>query len=454
MDKKILSNNLKKYNSTEQNFINNRINNIIFPKKSRFLSMFLDNLIYNDFTDFLSTFYSYNLSNSYLNKIVLFQKQKYYLPCYIQSNINLILKRRFNIMIKSEKIEERNISKQLQIYTNILPSNFQDSKSTINHLSENSQSIIDNLGVNDDITTTIDLNINQKYDYNELNKNIDFITDKNINNDKDNINNDKDNTIGEIMSQIIKKEKIKKKITYFQIKQRSKNNNLIKENKVLKTQLRKRITLDENNKNSTDVRKTNPFKKTLNTENNIIKNKNNNTMKRKNNYQMNFNENTNNYIKSKTRKNSHNEYLIETEILLTDIGVKTNKNNIFLSVRKGKNKDDNKKNLKENVKKENHYKISETFNNNSLATTSNSISNQVTPISNKLKSPSINIKNNNTLKKKNYSKNIKKNINQLNINLKKQLSRNIYYSKALDNFTNKFLKTSENSMRTYSHFKK
>ena len=447
MDKKILSNNLKKYNSTEQNFINNRINNIIFPKKSRFLSMFLDNLIYNDFTDFLSTFYSYNLSNSYLNKIVLFQKQKYFLPCYIQSNINLILKRRFNIMIKSEKIEERNISKQLQIYTNILPSNFQDSKSTINHLSENSQSIIDNLGVNDDITTTIDLNINQKYDYNELNKNIDFITDKNI-------NNDKDNTIGEIMSQIIKKEKIKKKITYFQIKQRSKNNNLIKENKVLKTQLRKRITLDENNKNSTDVRKTNPFKKTLNTENNIIKNKNNNTMKRKNNYQMNFNENTNNYIKSKTRKNSHNEYIIETEILLTDIGVKTNKNNIFLSVRKGKNKDDNKKNLKENVKKENHYKISETFNNNSLATTSNSISNQVTPISNKLKSPSINIKNNNTLKKNNYSKNIKKNINQLNINLKKQLSRNIYYSKALDNFTNKFLKTSENSMRTYSHFKK
>ncbi len=447
MDKKILSNNLKKYNSTEQNFINNRINNIIFPKKSRFLSMFLDNLIYNDFTDFLSTFYSYNLSNSYLNKIVLFQKQKYYLPCYIQSNINLILKRRFNIMIKSEKIEERNISKQLQIYTKILPSNFQDSKSTINHLSENSQSIIDNLGVNDDITTTIDLNINQKYDYNELNKNIDFITGKNI-------NNDKDNTIGEIMSQIIKKEKIKKKITYFQIKQRSKNNNLIKENKVLKTQLRKRITLDENNKNSTDVRKTNPFKKTLNTENNIIKNKNNNTMKRKNNYQMNFNENTNNYIKSKTRKNSHNEYLIETEILLTDIGVKTNKNNIFLSVRKGKNKDDNKKNLKENVKKENHYKISETFNNNSLATTSNSISNQVTPISNKLKSPSINIKNNNTLKKNNYSKNIKKNINQLNINLKKQLSRNIYYSKALDNFTNKFLKTSENSMRTYSHFKK
>ena len=447
MDKKILSNNLKKYNSTEQNFINNRINNIIFPKKSRFLSMFLDNLIYNDFTDFLSTFYSYNLSNSYLNKIVLFQKQKYFLPCYIQSNINLILKRRFNIMIKSEKIEERNISKQLQIYTKILPSNFQDSKSTINHLSENSQSIIDNLGVNDDITTTIDLNINQKYDYNELNKNIDFITDKNI-------NNDKDNTIGEIMSQIIKKEKIKKKITYFQIKQRSKNNNLIKENKVLKTQLRKRITLDENNKNSTDVRKTNPFKKTLNTENNIIKNKNNNTMKRKNNYQMNFNENTNNYIKSKTRKNSHNEYLIETEILLTDIGVKTNKNNIFLSVRKGKNKDDNKKNLKENVKKENHYKISETFNNNSLATTSNSISNQVTPISNKLKSPSINIKNNNTLKKNNYSKNIKKNINQLNINLKKQLSRNIYYSKALDNFTNKFLKTSENSMRTYSHFKK
>ena len=447
MDKKILSNNLKKYNSTEQNFINNRINNIIFPKKSRFLSMFLDNLIYNDFTDFLSTFYSYNLSNSYLNKIVLFQKQKYYLPCYIQSNINLILKRRFNIMIKSKKIEERNISKQLQIYTKILPSNFQDSKSTINHLSENSQSIIDNLGVNDDITTTIDLNINQKYDYNELNKNIDFITGKNI-------NNDKDNTIGEIMSQIIKKEKIKKKITYFQIKQRSKNNNLIKENKVLKTQLRKRITLDENNKNSTDVRKTNPFKKTLNTENNIIKNKNNNTMKRKNNYQMNFNENTNNYIKSKTRKNSHNEYLIETEILLTDIGVKTNKNNIFLSVRKGKNKDDNKKNLKENVKKENHYKISETFNNNSLATTSNSISNQVTPISNKLKSPSINIKNNNTLKKNNYSKNIKKNINQLNINLKKQLSRNIYYSKALDNFTNKFLKTSENSMRTYSHFKK
>ena len=447
MEKKILSNNLNKYNSTEQNFINCRINNIIFPKKSRFLSTFLDNLIYNDYTDFLSTFYSYNLSKIYFNQILLFQKQKYYLPCYIQSNINLILKRRFNTIIKSEKIEEKNISKQFQIYTKILPSNIQDSKSINNHLSQNSQTIIDNLGVNDDITITIDLNINQKYDYNELDKNIDFINEKNT-------NDDNNNTIGELLTEIIKKEKMKQKLTYVQIKQKSKNNNLRNENTIFKTKMKKRITLDENNKNNINIIKNNLIKKNSNTDNNIIKNKNNNIMKRKNNYQMNFKENTNNYTRSKTRKNSHNDDLIETKILLTDTGIKTNKKNIFLCVRKGKNKDDNRKTFKEIVKKENQYKISETFNNNSLATTSNSISNQITPISNKLKSPSINIKNNTNLKNKNYSKNIKKINNQFTINLKKQLSRNIYYSKALDNFANKFLKTSENSMRTYSHFKK
>ena len=428
MDKKILSCNLNKYNSTEKNFINNRINNIIFPKKSRFLSIFLDNLIYNDYTDFVSTFYSYNLSKIYFNKILLFQKQKYYFPCYIESNINLILKQRYILKKKIEKKEEINIKKQFQVYTQIFTSNFQDSKSIFNNISQNSETI-ENLGVNDDITLTIDLNINKKYDYKELDKNIDFINNNNSNNEN--------NTIGELLSHIIKNEKVKKKPNYVEIRKSNKNNNFLNHNKMFHTQMKKKLISDENNKNKINIKQNNH----LSIDRNIIKNQNNNKIKRKNNYQIHFNPNINNYSKSKTRKNS--DYDVETQILLTEKGIKANNTNIFLCITNRIDNDDNKKNFKEIIKKENKYKISETLNNNSLATTSNSISNQLTPICNKFKNASlINITNNKKLRKKIYSKNKKKN-NPFTINLKKQLSRNIYYSKALENFSNKFIKTSE-----------
>jgi hypothetical protein len=51
---------------------------------------------------------------------------------------------------------------------------------------------------------TIDLNMNQKYDYKKLDKNIDFIIENNS-------NNENNNTIGELLPNIIKNEKVKKK---------------------------------------------------------------------------------------------------------------------------------------------------------------------------------------------------------------------------------------------------
>ena len=58
---------------------------------------------------------------------------------------------------------------------------------------------------------TIDLNMNQKYDYKKLDKNIDFIIENNS-------NNENNNTIGELLPNIIKNEKVKKKPNYVQIK--------------------------------------------------------------------------------------------------------------------------------------------------------------------------------------------------------------------------------------------
>ena len=58
---------------------------------------------------------------------------------------------------------------------------------------------------------TIDLNMNQKYDYKKLDKNIDFIIENNS-------NNENNNTIGELLTNIIKNEKVKKKPNYVQIK--------------------------------------------------------------------------------------------------------------------------------------------------------------------------------------------------------------------------------------------
>ena len=45
----------------------------------------------------------------------------------------------------------------------------------------NTETTIDNLHVNDDITMTLDLNINKNYDYNEIEKESNFVCDKNMN---------------------------------------------------------------------------------------------------------------------------------------------------------------------------------------------------------------------------------------------------------------------------------
>ena len=55
---------------------------------------------------------------------------------------------------------------------------------------------------------TIDLNMNQKYDYKKLDKNIDFIIENNS-------NNENNNTIGELLPNIIKNEKVKKNLIMF-----------------------------------------------------------------------------------------------------------------------------------------------------------------------------------------------------------------------------------------------
>ncbi len=50
-----------------------------------------------------------------------------------------------------------------------------DTHFSIINNSEITESNIDNIGVNDDITQSIDLRINKNYDFNEIEKEIDFV---------------------------------------------------------------------------------------------------------------------------------------------------------------------------------------------------------------------------------------------------------------------------------------
>ena len=177
----IIKNNLKKYNISESKFYIMKINTIIYNKKSHYVSKFKDFLFVDDLSEFLLKYYKINVIYIFFNNLLFNNKQIIY-PCFLDKKIMKIMlnnqkqKKRLLKITKNENQE--NINKDI---SNIL--NKLNSTSTIIEFSNfdtlNSETTIDNINVNDDITISIDLRINKKYDFQFLQKKINFIEEKN-----------------------------------------------------------------------------------------------------------------------------------------------------------------------------------------------------------------------------------------------------------------------------------
>ena len=204
LSKNIISKNLKRYNINKRKYYIMKINTIIYNKKSHYVSKFKELLFLNDLNEFLIQYYPSILLKIFVSKFLYYKTIKNLFPCLID---RIIIK----IMNKNQKekktIYKLNFDKQQDennklIFSYIL--NTIITNSTIKEFSNidflNTQTTIDNLHVNDDITMSLDLHINKNYDYNNIEKRNNFVCEKNIN----------DNTILNIINLLNGKQKISK----------------------------------------------------------------------------------------------------------------------------------------------------------------------------------------------------------------------------------------------------
>ena len=235
--KKIINSNIQNHNIYKSKYDTMKINSIIFNKKTHYLSLFKDYILWNDITEFLQIYYHYNIIKIYFKKYFK-PKEIFYTICYIHKKVNNIMllnKKANQNFIKLKKDEKENqLKKEFSNILNNISAN--DTHFSIINNSQITESTIDNIGVNDDITQSIDLRINQNYDFNEIEKEIDFVKGFNAN----------DKTIENLMYLIKDKNYLKNKKEEAKIINKKKGNNLNEINPYLKININQKIN-EENN---------------------------------------------------------------------------------------------------------------------------------------------------------------------------------------------------------------
>jgi len=245
---KIIYKNLIKYNQTQEKLCQYKIKNLMFHKKSHYTSIFIEYLIYDDNQEFLFELFPLNYCIPNMVSSINMQCHKFFIPMIINEcsrnliKINISMKK---ILMKNKSLdseETRYIFKKK--YSNILPSDISDyslnekedmidsfktyrkftninknqilntntsRKNTMNNINKNendsqnkaktqdgdktlpikgkecneSESTIDNVNANNDISISLDLKINQIYDDKLLTQNMEFVKGKNEKNDKE-----------------------------------------------------------------------------------------------------------------------------------------------------------------------------------------------------------------------------------------------------------------------------
>ena len=185
LSKNIILKNLKRYNINKRKYYFMKINTIIYNKKSHYVSKFKELLFLNDLNEFLIQYYPSFLVKIFFSKFLFYKTEKILFPCFIDRKIIKIMnknqkeKKKINTL-KYEKEEYENNKLIFSYILNTIITN-----STIKEFSNidflNTETTIDNLHVNDDITMSLDLQINKNYDYNKIEKGCNFVCEKNIN---------------------------------------------------------------------------------------------------------------------------------------------------------------------------------------------------------------------------------------------------------------------------------
>ena len=246
----IINSNLQKYNIFQEKYNKMKINTIIYNKKIHYVSKFKDFLIWNDFSEFLTTYYNNTLISLFFEELLQYQTYFKY-PCFVDKSIENIMKlnRKRKKTIITNKFKDK--FKLNVEFSNILNSiektqSYNSIKANIGNTNI-SETTIDNIGINDDITISLDLKINKVYDYKEIEKDIDFVKEKNFKNDKiieNLLNSMNENVYIDKNYQTIK--------TYYSNHQRNKNNNLFNYNyttiKLSSKDIKKVPTKDKENK--------------------------------------------------------------------------------------------------------------------------------------------------------------------------------------------------------------
>ena len=231
IEEKVIYKNLRKYNKTQEKIYQNKIKNLMFHKKSHFTAIFTEYLIWDDKQEFLFELYSKKYSLPNLSSYTKIQYNKFFIPIIINEwGRNLI---KLNTKMKkllisqfTDKSKQIDPSKYiLKKYSKILPSDLSDNTlddkedlidnsfktfknfniNQINNKNNNninnnivdnniplkgkeiseSESTIDNVNANNDISISLDLKMNQKYDDKILTQNVGFVIGKNGKNDED-----------------------------------------------------------------------------------------------------------------------------------------------------------------------------------------------------------------------------------------------------------------------------
>ena len=233
--KKIINSNLEKHNIYKSKYNIMKINSIIFNKRTHYLSIFKDYIIWNDITEFLQIYYHNNIIKIYFKKYFK-PKEIFYTICYIHKKINNIMllnkKENQNFIKTNNNQKENQLKKEFSNILNNISNN--DTHFSIINNSQITESTIDNIGVNDDITQSIDLRINKNYDFNEIEKEIDFIKGYNSN----------DKTIENLIYLIKDKNYLNHKKEEPKIIRKKKDINEI--NQCLKININKKLNEDNN----------------------------------------------------------------------------------------------------------------------------------------------------------------------------------------------------------------
>ena len=195
---KIITKNLSKYNKSKEELSQNIIKQLIFHKKSHFTSIFIEYLILEDYQEFLSRFFRIK---NFSRIIPNLNTQKTFHPTLVDSVGRSIVftnikKKKVLVSNLSQKTKptSNNTANQNNFY-NILPPDlsgenkiFEDEEEQKNYEKKslkNESETIDNINANDDISISLDLKINKKYDESIMHMNAAFVKGKNGENDKE-----------------------------------------------------------------------------------------------------------------------------------------------------------------------------------------------------------------------------------------------------------------------------